>query len=139
MLVFEVRARCGDAQHAPAGGDEIFALPFGARLEHHGAVYTISIPVIFSPVWNVPGYPPDAITTQVAGSGDQSRRSHPSEPRAAAISTSPQSLSRRIISGCVSGSPRRTLNSSTLGPSARHHQAGVEETSIIRSLGPPAR
>ena len=43
----------------------------------------------------------------------------PREPAlAAAISAGTKSRSMRCISGCVSGSPSRTLNSSTFGPSA---------------------
>ncbi len=39
-------------------------------------------------------------------------------PSAAASSSGTKSDAMRCISGCVSGSPRRTLNSRTLGPSA---------------------
>ena len=40
----------------------------------------------------------------------------------------------RCRSGCVSGSPSRTLNSRTLGPSGGHHQAGVEEAGEAGAL-----
>ena len=46
---------------------------------------------------------------------------------AAAISAGTKSDAIRSISGWVSGSPRRTLNSSTFGTGVGHHQAGVQE------------
>ena len=32
--------------------------------------------------------------------------------------------------GCVSGSPKRTLNSSTFGPFLRDHEPGVEDALV---------
>ena len=51
-----------------------------------------------------------------------------SVPSSACSISSSRSLFRRIMIGCVSGSPRRQLNSSIFGlPSRVDHQAGVEE------------
>ena len=47
--------------------------------------------------------------------------------RAAAASAPSKSPSSRGRIDCVSGSPKRQLNSSTFGPSARQHQPGEED------------
>ena len=45
----------------------------------------------------------------------------------------------RGTSACVSGSPQRALNSSTLGPSVGQHQPGVQAAAERRCRGGPAR
>src|SRR6516165_7270404 len=77
-----------------------------------------SMPVIILPASNAPGYPPEAITTHTAGSGDHLKSPSLTRPSTDACSASSRSLSRRIRMGCVSGSPKRQLNSSTCGPLA---------------------
>ena len=56
-------------------------------------------------------------------------RSVPARPPGsrAARQRSTRSERSRGSTACVSGSPKRTLNSSTLGPSASDHQPGVED------------
>ena len=75
-------------------------------------------PRIFFPASNVPGYPPDDITTHTEASCDQRKSPSLTRPSMEASSASTRSLSRRIKIGCVSGSPKRQLNSSTMGPRA---------------------
>src|ERR1017187_7928028 len=70
------------------------------------------------PASNAPGYPPDDITTHTAGSADQRKSPSLTRPSIDASIASSRSLSIRITMGCVSGSPSRQLNSSTIGPRA---------------------
>ena len=66
-----------------------------------------------------PGSRAPARTTVTAASLERAERDRRERsPRAAAASASSRSPSSRGISTCVSGSPKRALNSSTLGPSA---------------------
>ena len=76
-----------------------------------------AMPVMGTPVGYSPGYPLLAATTQTAGRWipfqfDLVQPSLATSP----VITSTRSLLSRIISGCVSGSPKRQLNSRTLGP-----------------------
>src|SRR5207249_1085673 len=77
-----------------------------------------SNPVIFLPTSNVPGYPPDDITTHTAASGDQRKSPSLTLPSIEASSASHKSLSSRMRIGCVSGSPKRQLNSNTRNESS---------------------
>ena len=54
-------------------------------------------------------------------------------PRQRRIGSSGSSMSGRMT--CASGSPSRTLNSITFGPSARQHQADVQKAAKRMSLG----
>ena len=76
------------------------------------------MPAIFFPTSIVPGYPPEAITTHTAESCDQRKSPSLTRPSIEASMASTKSLSMRIRIGCVSGSPNRQLNSSTIGPRA---------------------
>ena len=73
-----------------------------------------------SPRSRAPRSPPTRAPTRSARS-----RSPPG--RVAASSSSSRSERRRGSTACVSGSPKRTLNSSTRGPSAVSISAGVED------------
>ena len=78
-----------------------------------------SRPVMTSPCDEVAGYPALASTTLTAISGAHSSDAPDSPPTTvAASSSSSRSDSRRGRIAWVSGSPKRTLNSSTRGPSA---------------------
>ena len=59
-----------------------------------------SIPEIGSPTSNLPGYPPDAITTQTEASFDQRKSPSLTRPSIEASSASSRSLSRRMRMGC---------------------------------------
>ena len=58
----------------------------------------------------------------------------PSMPVGAPSRSWPRSLSSRGRSTWHSGSPKRTLNSSSFGPVLGHHQPGVEHAAIGRAL-----
>ena len=76
---------------------------------------TSSSPTITSPVRGVSGYGAAAITTPSDGRGSHCAPVVSSLPSIAASTRSTRSDCRRSITGCVSGSPKRTLNSMTLG------------------------
>ncbi len=80
------------------------------------AASAASMPAMGFPAWYRPGYPPEAITTHTLGPARHSIFAEARFPSAAAISPAAKSRPMRCISGWVSGSPIRTLNSSTLGP-----------------------
>ena len=75
-----------------------------------------SRPSIGTPKRGASGYPWLARTTQQAGRGSHSTGTSSSVPSHAASSVSSRSPWNLAISGWHSGSPNRTLNSSTLGP-----------------------
>src|ERR1039457_224253 len=62
--------------------------------------------------------PGDAITTQTAGPFVQRKSPSLTRPSMDASIASSRSLSMRIMMGWVSGSPKRQLNSNTMGPRA---------------------
>jgi len=76
---------------------------------------TSSSPAITSPVTGVSGYGAAAITTPSEGRGSHRASVASSRPSMAASTRSTRSDCRRSITGCVSGSPKRTLNSMTFG------------------------
>src|SRR5512132_4406545 len=74
------------------------------------------MPAIDEPVSPEAGYPPAAITSVTAASSTTGSSTCLASPAAAAASASRKLPSRRGSSDCVSGSPKRQLNSSTRGP-----------------------
>ena len=71
-----------------------------------------------SPLWLLAGYPAEASTTVTQSCGFHSTLAPASSPDAAAAQSSSRSLSSRGSTACVSGSPKRQLNSSTLTPAS---------------------
>ena len=73
--------------------------------------------MIGSPERTAPGYPPEAMTTVTAASSrHRSGGRVPSVPVAEASSTAASGVSSRASTTCVSGSPKRALNSTTFSP-----------------------
>ena len=82
-----------------------------------GSASASSVPVIGSPERTAPGYPPEAMTTVTAASSrHRSGGRVPSVPVAEASSTAASGVSSRASTTCVSGSPKRALNSTTFSP-----------------------
>ena len=85
-----------------------------------------------------PGSRRAASTTPTCGSAAQpriSRRQARPSPRPSSIGVSGSAIIGSTT--CASGSPKRTLNSMTLGPSRGEHQAAVQNAAIRRRLRRP--
>ena len=81
-----------------------------------------------SPPTPAPPPPPRPIAAPASlPSGHGHRRATPSN----ALASSPSSSGRMT---CASGSPKRALNSSTIGPCGGQHQPGVEHAAIRRPV-----
>ena len=76
------------------------------------------------------------MTTPTVARGSHSSGSSPSVPSKHCRHTSTRSERSRNRIGCVSGSPKRQLNSMTRGcPAVVDHEAGVEKAAIVDAVG----
>ena len=86
------------------------------------------------PCSTTPGSPPRPSRPSPPSRRTTRARSSPSPPaHDTRSSVSRRSLRSRGSTACVSGSPKRQLNSSTFGPVGRQHQAGIEDAAVGRA------
>ena len=104
------------------------------RLKTSGNSSHRSKPLIGFPLSYFPGYPPDAIMTVTATRSSNSIVAFLIFPSIVAIKAGNRSDFIRGKIACVSGSPKRQLNSSTRKPSPRNHQSWKKKTAKVRTV-----
>ena len=94
------------------------------------------------PLSYLPGYPPEATTTQHAAPSKNSTSVSARRPSSTACITVKRSLFKSGRTTCVSGSPKRQLYSITFGPSGvsispkyRQPRNGLPSAAIARMVG----
>ena len=138
-----VAAERGHAQHAPARGDELTGtgsrpVPAWVTNTPAGTSSRSGDHVAARRRRGIARAGEDDRHRDVAGPTRSSATLEPPGAIAAASSPSRSERSRGRIA-CVSGSPKRTLNSSTLNPGRAHHQPRVQDAVERRSDGARAR